>query len=127
MTQPKRSLDYATPQSHQPSDWPAWPFSLSGPFALACLCSTFFLHGHDDLKALLFVSSFFACITCVVSAFGYLRSIPENENGPVQEKSGTRILAHVAIALAIGFLVLCVAVVVFAIIVGQSMSNRAPL
>jgi hypothetical protein len=106
-------LQYATPRRGGGSRrlW-AWGFLLSGVYALACIPAVFVFEHLRWEEAPLHITSFFACIVCVISAIMYLWSGRAAGGESVGASSRTRTLAYIAIALAGGFLLLCAIVVV---------------
>ena len=114
---PETPLEYATPRradgrrGGSQRQW-AWGFLLSGVYALACIPAVFIFEHLKWEDAPLHMTSFFACIVCVVSAVMYLWTGRAAAGENVEPSGGTRTLAYIAIALAGGFLLLWVIVVV---------------
>ena len=88
-------------------------FLFSGGYALACVPAVFLFERMRWWEAPLHITSFGACVICAVSAVRYLwasRKDSDGGGGGGVAPRHTRTLAYVAVALAGGFLLLCVLV-----------------
>jgi hypothetical protein len=119
--EPPAPLQYATAPRRGASrrQW-AWGFLLSGTYALACIPAVFIFEHFRWDAAPLRITSFFACVICVVSASVYLWSSRASAGNEVDTHSGTRTLAWLAIVLAGGFLLL---VALFVVLLARSMRD----
>ncbi len=105
-------MEYEAPRRIASRRQWAWGFLLSGVYALGCIPAVFIFEHFRWEDAPLHITSFFACIICLVSAVMYLWTGRAAAGENVETSGGTRTLAYIAIALAGGFLLLCAIVVV---------------
>ncbi len=108
--QPLDYADWASAESASARSW-AWIFFAAGLYALACFPAVLLFEHLGWPETLLHLTAFLACVVCVVSALKYLLSTRHAGGRGTLMGVPTRTLAYVAMALAGGFLLFVVAIV----------------